>query len=229
MIDLRKPDFKAAIFDLDGTLLDSMSFWNRIDKIFLAKRGIHEVPEDYLLAIAHLGAEETAQYTIGRFGLTETPEEMMGEWHDEAVRFYTNDVRLKDGALEYLEYLHTHGVKLAIATASEDALFMPAVKRLGLDRFFSAYARVSEVPRKKDFPDVYELACQRLGTDKADTVVFEDIYTAVCGAKSGGFRTVAVYDETSLRDIDNIRRTADVFIYSFRDALQISTDDALRA
>lgn len=219
MINFREPDFKAAVFDLDGTLFDSMPFWNRIDELFLSRRGIDEVPEDYLLAIAHLGAEETAKYTIERFGLTETPDEMMSEWRDDAIRFYTNEVGMKAGAYELLTHLKSKGVKLAVATASEDALFMPAVKRLGLDGFFGAYARVSEVPRKKGFPDIYELACSRIGAAVSDTVVFEDIYVAVCGAKDGGFRTVGVYDATSARDTELIRAKADVFIDSFYDIL----------
>lgn len=219
MINFIEPDFRAAIFDLDGTLFDSMPFWNHIDELFLSRRGINEVPADYLLAIAHLGAEETARYTIERFGLTESPEEMMSEWRGDALRFYANDVKMKDGAYDFLVHLRGKGVRMAVATASEDDLFMPAIKRLGLEGFFDAYARVSEVPRKKDFPDVYELACTRLGVSKEDTVVFEDICTAVCGAKSGGFRVVAVYDETSERDKDIIMQTADVFTVSFADLL----------
>ena len=101
MIDLINPDFKAAIFDLDGTVFDSMGFWNRIDERFLAHNGVDIVPEDYPLAIAHLGAEETALYTKERFGINKSPEEMMSEWNADAVNFYTNEVTLKKGAYEY--------------------------------------------------------------------------------------------------------------------------------
>ncbi len=211
--------FKAAIFDLDGTLFDSMPFWNGIDERFLKGKGIEEVPEDYLLAIAHLGAEETARYTKERFGLKESPEEMMKEWYDEALLFYKNDVEFKDGAYDYLKGLHDRGVKLAIATASQEDFFMPALIRLGADKFFSACATVNECGKIKEFPDVYELACRKLGVSVAETVVFEDIYTAVCGAKSGGFYTVGVSDSVSLRDEALIRAKADVFITSFTELI----------
>ena len=219
MTDIRIPDFKAAIFDLDGTLFDSMWFWNGIDERFLAGKGIKEVPEDYLLAIAHLGAEETAIYTKERFGLKESPEEMMKEWYDEALLFYKNDVKFKKGAYEYLKRLYESGVKLAVATASREDLFMPALERLGADRFFSACATVNECGRIKEFPDVYELACKKLGVSVSDTFVFEDIYAAVCGAKKGGFFTVGVYDSLSSRDEALIREKADIYITGFDELL----------
>ena len=219
MTKLKNMDFKAAIFDLDGTLFDSMWFWNGIDERFLASRGIDDVPEDYLLAIAHLGAKETAVYTKERFGLSESPEEMMQEWYDEALAFYRNDVRFKPGAYEYVKKLHDRGVKLAVATASQHDLFMPALERLGAADFFSAFATVNECGKIKEFPDIYELACRKLGATASETVVFEDIYAAICGAKSGGFYTVAVYDSVSGRDMAKIREKADLFITGFEELL----------
>ena len=206
---------KAAVFDLDGTLLDSMRCWSDIDERFLAKRGINKVPDDYMLAIAHLGAAETAIYTKERFGLSDTPEELMREWHDDAVNFYTNEVELKPGAHAYLDKLKAAGVKLAVATASSEELYIPALKRCGIYGHFGTVASVNECVRKKGFPDVYELACERLGVSAAETVVFEDILVAIRGAKAGGFRTVGVYDEASERDAELIRAECDLYIRSF--------------
>jgi len=211
--------FTAAVFDLDGTLFDSMGFWTHIDEWFLAQLGINEVPEDYLLEIAHLGAEETAKYTRKRFGLTIKPEEMMGMWFDKAKRFYTSEVTLKPGAYEYLCRLRDSGVKLAVATASREEFYLPGMKHTGIDGFFGAIAAVDECERKKGFPDVYMLACDRIGVPYGDAVVFEDIYMAVRGAKDGGFRTVAVYDETSRRDTEKIKSEATLFIRDFRELL----------
>ena len=219
-VNLKNPDFTAAVFDLDGTLFDSMGFWNSIDASFLARHGIAEVPEDYLLDIAHLGAYDTALYTKKRFGFSESPEEMMNEWHSEALKYYEKNVQLKAGAREYLEKLHNAGIKLAVATASSEDLYVPALIRLGLRDMFSGAAEVSECERKKGFPDVYELACSRMGVRTDDAVVFEDIYIAVKGAKNGGFRTVGVYDASSARDTERIKAEADAFIYSFEELLQ---------
>lgn len=209
-------NFKGAIFDLDGTLLDSMWVWKQIDRDFLARRGI-EVPPDYMLAVAHLGAYQTAVYTIERFGFTETPEQLIAEWTEMAIDFYKNNVELKKGAYEYLEMLYNKGVKLAVATANDSMLYEPALDHTGIRRFFSAVVNVNEVERKKGFPDIYILACEKMGVKPCESVVFEDIYLGIKGARDGGFGTVCVYDETSADDEDKIREIADLYIRDFQE------------
>lgn len=212
-------DFKAAIFDLDGTLLDSMGFWDRLDEEFLAKRGVSPVPKTYAHEIAHLGTYETAVYTIKRFGFSETPEQLIAEWTEMALDFYTNRVTLKEGAYEYLEKLHNSGIKLAVATANDETLYLPALKHTGIEKFFSAAAGVREVKRQKGFPDVYLLAAERIGAVPEETAVFEDIYLGIHGAKMGGFKAIAVYDKSSEADTERIKAEADLFIRSFKELL----------
>ncbi len=212
-------EFKGAIFDLDGTLLDSMWVWKQIDHDFLAKRGI-AVPPDYMLAVAHLGAYQTAVYTSERFGLPESPEELIAEWTEMAIDYYTYKVELKPGAFEYLSMLKKKGVKLAVATANDRALFIPALKHTKIYDFFDAVVNVDEVERKKGFPDIYWLACKKMGVEPKDSVVFEDIYQGICGARDGGFRTVGVYDETSVSDSEKIRCTADKYIKDFMELME---------
>lgn len=214
------PDnIKGAIFDLDGTLMDSMWFWSELDGIYLRSKGIMTIPEDYLLEIAHLGSYETAVYTKRRFGIPETPEEMMKEWHSMSIDFYTHKVKLKEGALDYLKLLRGRGIKLAVATANDEDLYIPALKLTGIEGFFDAVVNVSEVERKKGFPDIYLLACERMGVRAEESVVFEDILLGIKGAKAGGFKTVGVYDETSERDAEEIEKEADMFIHSFNELL----------
>lgn len=214
-------NFKAAIFDLDGTLLDSMWVWKQIDHDFLAKRGI-DVPPDYMLAVAHLGAYQTAVYTIERFGLPETPEELIAEWVKMAIEFYKDKVELKKGGYEYLEYLYNKGVKLAVATANDSSLYEPALDHTGIRRFFSAVVNVNDVERKKGFPDIYWLACEKMGVKPEESVVFEDIYQGICGAKDGGFRAVGVFDETSAGDEKKIREKADLYIRDFCEIMDLT-------
>lgn len=210
---------KGAIFDLDGTLMDSMGFWSELDGIYLRSKGIDTIPEDYLLEIAHLGSYETAIYTKKRFSIPETPEEMMKEWHSMSIDFYANKVALKEGALNYLKLLKSRGVKLGVATANDEDLYIPALKLTGIDNLFDAVVNVSEVERKKGFPDIYLLACERMGVKAEESVVFEDILLGIKGARAGGFKTVGVFDETSERDVPEIKRIADKFIVSFKELM----------
>lgn len=213
-------NFKAAIFDLDGTLFDSMTLWADIDRDFFSKRGI-EIPEDYMVSIAHLGMYDTAVYTKNRFELAESPEELIAEWSEMALRFYSEEVTLKKGAAEYLRQLKEKGIPLAVATANGRHLFEPALKHTGIDGLFDAVVSSDEVERKKGFPDIYLLACKKLGgISAAETVVFEDILLGIKGAKDGGFQTVAVYDETSAENEKELRTLADRYIYDFTEMMK---------
>lgn len=212
-------NMKAAVFDLDGTLLNSMHIWNEIDCAFLTRRGI-PVPADYMLEVAHLGSYQTAIYTKERFGLPESPEEMIAEWLEMAIRFYSEEVTLKNGAFEYLSALRERGVKLAVATANSPDLYLPALRRTKTLPLFDAVVNIDEVKRTKGFPDIYFLACERLGVRAAETAVFEDIYLGVKGAKDGGFYTVGVYDKTSAADETRIRALADRYILDFTEMMK---------
>ena len=112
-------EIKGAIFDLDGTLLDSSWVWDKVDVRFLGERGF-EVPADYVDAISPLGAKRAAVYTIERFGLyDENPDEIVREWIEMAKQEYANEVICKPLAKEYLENLHRRGIKMAVATSSD--------------------------------------------------------------------------------------------------------------
>lgn len=210
--------FRGAIFDLDGTLLDSMGVWVNVDKQFLGKRGI-AVPDDYLEAIAHIGYIAAADYTIERFGLNEKPEDIIKEWRSLAVDAYVHDVMLKPYAKEYLTYLKNSGVKLSVATASEAVFFEPALKRCGVYDMFDAFTTAIEVSRGKGFPDIYLLAAEKIGLSTEECVVFEDIYAGIKGACDGGFYTVGVYDDASQREQSKIIECADMYIHNFYELL----------
>lgn len=211
--------YQGAIFDLDGTILDSMGVWRQIDREFLGRRGL-PVPDDYLEAITPLGFDRAAEYTIRRFSLKETRGEIIREWYQMAREAYENKVQLKEGAREWLERLKEGGIPLAVATSSDEALFVPALKRNGIYGCFDAFVTVKEVARGKGFPDIYEEAACRIGREPEECVVFEDILQGVRGAKMGGFCAVGVYDEDSARDEPSIRSIADYYIYSYGQLLR---------
>ena len=119
---------KGAIFDLDGTLLDSMNLWTKIDKEFLEKRGLI-YSEDYSKAITHMEIAETASYTINRYKLNESVADIIKEWQEMATKEYEENIKLKEGAFEFLAYLKKENYKLAIATSSSKEIFIPCLKK----------------------------------------------------------------------------------------------------
>jgi HAD superfamily hydrolase (TIGR01509 family) len=176
---------------LDGTLLDSTWVWSQIDTDFLKKRGF-EVPKDYSTAIMAMGFEEVAKYTIKRFLLQETKEDVMAEWDAMARDAYAHDVKLKKGVKELLLWLKKQDIKMAVATSNSASLFEPCLKNLGIYDWFHSFTETGDVKRGKEFPDVYLKAAEKMGVNPGNCFVFEDILPAVLGAKKGGFQTVLV-------------------------------------
>lgn len=204
--------YKGAIFDLDGTILDSSWVWEQVDKKFLGDRGF-EVPNDYVEAISPLGAYRAATYTIERFGLwNEKPEDLVREWFDIAREEYAQKVLCKPGAKEYIKFLYDKGIRLAIATSSDRELFITTLERENIINCFSEIVTVDEVERGKGYPDIYEEAARRIGLGTHECVVFEDILTGVSGAKLGGFAVVAVEDSKSKENRSQIEKKADYYI-----------------
>lgn len=211
-------DIDAVIFDMDGTLLNSTSLWQDIDKAFFAKRGM-EVPEEYAQHIVHLGLKQAAIYTKKAYGFDETPEEIMEEWHQMSLDIYQHDVELKPGALELLELLKSRGVKMAIATANDDKLYMPCIERLGIGKYFDFIADVNNVKEGKQSAKIYEFLAERMGVKKENTMVVEDMPTCVKTAYQNGFITVAIFDNAS-KDYDSEKRdNSDLYINSFYDLI----------
>ena len=214
-------NIKGAVFDLDGTLLDSAWVWDKVDQDFLGARGF-DVPDDYVEAISPLGATKAAIYTKERFGLDdENIDDIVHEWFDMARLEYKVDVTCKPFAKEFVKSLYEKGIELAIATSSDRELFIPTLKREGLLGYFEAIVTVDEVPRGKGFPDIYEEAARRIGVADHECVVFEDILTAVQGAKQGGFYVVGVADEKSIHQREEISKASDLYIESFEELMNI--------
>ena len=207
-------NFKYAIFDLDGTCLDSMWLWEEVDRQFLGIRG-YEVPDDYLEAISTIGFRAAAQYTIDRFGFSDTVEELMDEWTNMAIVKYEEEVRLKLGVKQYLEKLKKMGVKMVVATASFREMFVPALKNNGIYDLFDGFVTVDDVGKSKSFPDIYLRAAHIMGANPEETVVFEDVFEGISTASNAGFFTVGVKEPTSACFEENIRKKSDVFIESF--------------
>ena len=210
---------QAAIFDLDGTLFDSMWIWKQLDADFLAAHG-QVITPDYTDAIKSMTWDEGARYTIERYGLSRTPEEVIQIWFDMSEDYYRTKVKMKPYAKEYLAFLHEHGVPMAIATSMEPQHNIDVVLDANnLRPYFQNITVATDVSRGKGFPDIYLLAASRLGIEPARCAVYEDILAAMRGAKAGGFQTVGIYDSVSEGDWENIQKEADVAVRSWKDLM----------
>ncbi|MCH9276455.1 HAD family phosphatase [Bifidobacterium amazonense] len=209
---------KAAIFDLDGTLLDSMGVWDQVDIDFLGRRGI-AVPDDYMTKVSAMQFRQIAEYTIDRFDLPDTPEQLMQEWDDMARVAYGTVVEAKPHAVDYLRYLRSSGAKLAVATSLPPSLREPAMAHVGILDLFDTVVSVDDAgDAGKDKPDVYLLAASRLGVKPADCTVFEDLLLAMQTAKSIGMKVWAMHDDSSDADWPAICDIADGVLFDFVDA-----------
>ncbi|ELC8443293.1 HAD family phosphatase [Clostridium perfringens] len=212
-------NIKGVIFDLDGTLVDSMGVWAKIDVDYLNNLG-HEVPNNLKEEITHLGFKEVAKYFKKRFNIADSEEEIMKIWHDMAYIEYKENIKLKPGAREFLKQLKESNIKIGLATSNSYPLLEVSLKSNDIFDLFDSITITGEVSRGKNFPDVYLLAAERLGLDPKDCAVFEDILPAVKGALSAGMKVFAVEDHTvSDEERTEIKKYAHEYIESFNDLL----------
>lgn len=206
--------FKGAIFDLDGTILDSMYVWKKVDSDFFKMHGM-TVPSDYLENISAMNIYDIAKYTINRFNFNYQVDELVDLWNDMAFKEYRDNVLIKPFVKEYLLKLKNEGLKLGIATALDDILFIPCLKRNGIYELFDDLRSLSNMRNGKDTPDIYLSVSDRLGVAPNECMVFEDIYKGCKSAKSASFYVVGVNDSNN----EAIKEYCDKYIYSFKELL----------
>ena len=211
-------NIEGAVFELDGTLLDSSWVWEKVDEKFLGDRGF-QVPDDYVDEISPLGAERAAVYTIERFGLNEDKDDIVREWIEMAKKEYATEVVCKPYAKEFLEELHKLNIKMAVATSSDRELFMKTLEREGILKYFQKIVTVDEVERGKGYPDIYEEAARRIKVNPHKCLVFEDILAGVTGASLGEFNVVAVFDEKSKHNWEKIKSISKYSINDYKELL----------
>lgn len=211
-------DFNAALFDMDGTVLDSMKVWADVDRKFFENRGM-PVPDDYAKEISGLSFRQTAVYTKERFSLPDSVDDILNEWNEMCVREYAENVPLKKGAKEYLLKLKAEGKKLGVATALPKHLYKPALERNGVYHLFDAFATTDESDGRKATGKIYLLCAERLNADPSQCCVFEDIIDGITGAKAAGMKAVLVKDDAAKHSREESLRLADAHLDAWSDWL----------
>ena len=201
---------RGAIFDVDGTLLDSMFIWDTIGETYLRSIG-YQPKENLNETFKNMSLHQAARYYQTEYGVTLSIDEIMDGVNAMLERYYRFEVPLKPGVAELLERLRQDGVKLCIATATDRHLVEAALDRCGVLSCFGEIFTCNEVGHGKDEPDIFEAALRFLGTRREETLVFDDALYAVRTAKEAGFPVAAVYDSHEKAQ-DQIRMLADVYL-----------------
>ncbi|MDE6189586.1 MAG: HAD family phosphatase [Clostridia bacterium] len=200
MIKLFEKEIKGAIFDLDGTLLDSMWVWEKVDEDFLIENGLPLTP-DYTAAVREMHFEEAALYTKTRYSLPLSTDDIKNRWIDMVKDEYAHNIKLKEGAYDFIKLLIKNDVRVAFATTLFCEVAKLCLKNNGLTyeklKVELPLTTIEEVTRGKGYPDIYLRAAQKIDLQPCECMVFEDIPLAIKGAKAGGFHTCGVYDEYS--------------------------------
>ena len=201
---------RGAIFDVDGTLLDSMFIWDTIGETYLRSIG-YQPKENLNETFKNMSLRQAARYYQTEYGVTQSIDEIMDGVNAMLERYYRFEVPLKPGVAELLERLRQDGVRLCIATATDRHLVEAALDRCGVLSCFGEIFTCNEVGHGKDEPDIFEAALRFLGTRREETLVFDDALYAVRTAKEAGFPVAAVYDSHE-RSQAEVRARSDLYL-----------------
>ncbi len=207
-------NIKLFLFDLDGTILDSLEIWNDIDLLFFKNHNLI-MGEDYHIAIAPLTLEETATYTKNTYKLDIDEEQIMKEWSDLAIKEYAENVNLKKGVKEFLDYLKNKNVHLAIATSCNEEMFKPCLERYGIVSYFEHFYTSQNLKINKSNTNFFKEILNEYKIEPDQILFFEDSLASMKCAKSLGFNVVAVMDKKWKKQKEEIIASSDDQIEDF--------------
>ena len=211
---------KGVIFDMDGTLIDSMWVWEEVDVDYVKRYQLVE-PEGFYEAIEGMSFTDVAKYYKKTFPqIRDSVEQIKADWMEMGYRLYRDEVELKSGVKEFLEELKKRGIKIGIATSNDRDMTEMVLEARGILQEFDAICTSDEVKIGKPAPDVYLKAAEDLGVDPKDCLIFEDVPAGLMAGKSAGMKTCAVADKFSEDQIEKKRALADYFIQDYFEVLK---------
>ena len=205
---------RGMLFDLDGTLIDSMWMWKAIDIEYLGRYGI-ELPDGLQRKIEGMSFSETAVYFKENFQIPDSLEVIKDTWNQMAYDKYKNEVPLKEGVLDFLKYCKKQGFKTAICTSNSRELASVCLSSLGIDQYIDLLVTACDVNKGKPSPDIYLTAAQKLSLCPEECLVFEDIVKGLQAGISAGMDTCAVADKYSEETEAEKRKHARYYVRSF--------------
>lgn len=202
---------KGAIFDLDGTILDSMPVWDNVAEMFLNSMGIKAEPGLSKIMFS-MSMTEGAEFLKDSYGLDMDIDEILMGINHTIEDFYYYQVQLKKGVEQFLKDMKQAGIKMVAATSNDRQVVERALKRLNVMNYFDRIFTCTEIGTGKSKPDIYLAAAEYMGTLPKDIWIFEDALYAIKTAKNAGFRTVGVYDASSMEDLEEIEAISDIYL-----------------
>lgn len=207
---------KGFIFDVDGTILDSMSIWMDAGKLYLESLGI-KTDENIGEVMFEMTMEQGAKYLQDNYNVELSIEEICQGINDRVFEFYEKEAPEKEGIREVLEKAKKRKISMTIATSTDRPMIEAALKRLDLIDYFQEIFTTTEVGKGKDSPDIFNKAMLAMNTSPENTWLFDDAAYSLATAKKMGINTVGVYDVHSDGRQDEVKKFSDVYIKEWRE------------